>query len=474
MKKQRIAIIGGGAAGAITAWKLKDIHEVAIFENEPQLGGHAYTHHIPIDREIADIDMGVEYFTERLSPNFCAILDLLCIQTYVAPYSVRVTFPGADNSWSSIHGKGKLRSVLEEELDRFHLAMVQVMTSGDERYKKMSIAQYLEENGYSTAFQCQALLPIMTTFSGCNAPSLDYSLMYVATSFNMHLLSFYSSGYWRKAKGGIDAYLSKIGADLGGRVRTNNRVLKVTKKPEGRIEVATAKQPPEMFDQVVFATHADITLALIESPSQSHRDILGAFEYVPVRSVLHSDSSILTNGGSGEYCEFRMGDEFDLAKGLKQYGQLTRVNNNLRLYSHIKRPLLVTFDPKVEIAPDKILKEQRWKLPKLRPADFYRKTRIRELQGVENMWFCGTDTSLTGHEGALVSGLVIAERLGAEYPFPNNVAARVQFRVIKDMMGVKRNSETFQRAMEDVLFKISRFLPAQSDQRYRFIKEMIM
>jgi hypothetical protein len=46
--------------------------------------------------------------------------------------------------------------------------------------------------------------------------------------------------------------------------------------------------------------------------------------------------------------------------------------------------------------------------------------------------------------------------------------------MIKDMMGVKRNSETFQYAMEDVLFKISRFLPAQSDQRYRFIKEMIM
>lgn len=474
IKREKIAIIGGGGAGAISAWRLKDVHDVIIFETESRLGGHAYTHHIPIDGELTHVDMGVEYFTERLSPNFCAVLRSMDIETYVAPYSLRVIFPGADNCWSSLHSNGKLRHELEEELDQFHLGMGEVMTAGADHYKKMSIEQYLAENGYSTAFRCQALLPLMTTFSGCNAPSLDYSLMYVATSFNMHLLSFYSSGYWRKARGGIDAYLRKIEASLGDRVLLNNKVKKVRRRTDGRIEVESTAKQPEIFDQVIFATHADITLSLIENPSSLHREIFGTFEYVPVRSVLHHDTSLLGDASGGEYCEFRMGDHFDLEKGLGQYGQLTRINNNLRPYSHIGRPLLVTFDPKMEIDPGKIMKEQMWKLPKLRPTDFYQKTRIRELQGMDNMWFCGTDTSLTGHEGAVVSGLVIAERLGDRYPFSDHPLARIQFQVIREIMGIKRTSESFQSAFQEAIFKLSRYLPAQNDQKYRFIKEMIV
>ncbi len=39
----RIAIVGGGASGLITAWLLDRAHEVTLFERAPVLGGHIRT-----------------------------------------------------------------------------------------------------------------------------------------------------------------------------------------------------------------------------------------------------------------------------------------------------------------------------------------------------------------------------------------------------------------------------------------------
>jgi uncharacterized protein len=469
----RIAIIGGGGAGSTAAWLLNDVHDVALFEAEDRLGGHAYTHRMRKGGADVGVDMGVEYFNERLSPNLFAMHGLFGIDTYVAPLSFRATFPGQDRFWSNISVDGALRDSLAKELDRFHLDMATVLSSGDPRMKKMSVGEYMANNGYSEEFACHALLPLMTTFSGCNAPSLDYNLMYVAVSFNMSLLSFFSPGYWRKSKGGIDSYIRCIAAELGDKVRVNAAVRKVRTRHDGKVEV-TADAGMELFDHAVFATHADITLSMLDAPSEAHRDILGRFEYVPTRSVLHDDESVLADRANPEYCEFVMPDVHSQGEGRQRYGQLTRVNNRLHAYAGVEAPLLVTFDPKQQIAPDRIQVEKRWKLPKLRPGDFYQKTRYRTIQGEGNLWYCGTDTSLTGHEGATVSAMVIAERLGATYPFAGNTLASIQFNVIKDLMGVRRPSERFRNAVGDAIFSAAKGLSMHKTQSHKFIKDIFV
>ena len=43
MKRQRIAIIGGGISGMSAAYKLSPQHDVTLYEAAPRLGGHART-----------------------------------------------------------------------------------------------------------------------------------------------------------------------------------------------------------------------------------------------------------------------------------------------------------------------------------------------------------------------------------------------------------------------------------------------
>lgn len=473
MKNRKVAVIGGGCAGATAAWAMRKTHDVVLFEAEAALGGHAFTAEVHTEGGTAHVDMGVEYFNERLSPNLCALLEHFGIGTYIAPLSMKVNFAGPNSFWSNLNNDGRLRKQLSAEFDRFHLDMSNILNSGEQRYKHMSIGEFLAERKYSDAFRYQGLLPLLTTFSGCNAPSLSYNLMYAALSFNMNLLSFFAPGYWRKADNGIDGYLKKVCLDLGESVRLKNPVRSV-KKVGKKLLVTSISGAQENFDDVVFATHADIALALLDEPGAGRAELLGQFDYVPVTSVLHSDSSILTSPVSREYCEFTMPDSFELGSNKKEYGTLTRINNNLLRYSDLEKPLLVTFDPKVAIADDLVLERKRWKLPKLRPADFFRKTQMRTIQGQDNIWFCGTDTSLTGHEGALTSGLVIASRLGAPYPFQRNMLSKIQFNVVKDIMGVRKPNEIASSLLSEAIFKIGKAFSLHKEQSHKFIRDLMV
>ena len=46
---------------------------------------------------------------------------------------------------------------------------------------------------------------------------------------------------------------------------------------------------------------------------------------------------------------------------------------------------------------------------------------------MQHTWFCGAYTLFNTHELAVVSGLAVAERLGAPYPFQENELARLQY-----------------------------------------------
>ncbi|MFD9737603.1 FAD-dependent oxidoreductase [Umezawaea sp. NPDC059074] len=428
----RIAVVGGGGAGSVAAWLLSRRHDVVLFEAEERLGGHAYSHPLETSAGVLRVDMGVEHFTEKLAPNLHRLLTGFGIGSYVAPSSVRVTFPGEGRTWSNTGADGALRAELLEEFDRFHLAMNQVVGSTDERLRGLSIGQWLDENGYSRAFKHQAVDPIMSIYSGCHAPSLDYTLMYVALSFSMNLLSFFTPGYWRKAEGGIHRYLDVIAAELGDRVRVGTAVDAVVPTPGGAVVVADGEE--HRFDSVVVATHADIAHKLLREAGPRHQELLDGFSYVPVESVLHQDGSWLDGGDA--YCQFRMAPGFDLDRAEEATGSLTRNCNALEPYRGVAEPVLITFDPQEPIAESAVITRKRWKLPQLRPADIRHKRRLAQLQGRHGIWFCGTDTTVTGHEGAVVSAMVVASRLGVPHPFADDPTAAAQFRVVEDFMGV--------------------------------------
>lgn len=466
---RKIAIIGGGAAGSAAAWALNKKNDVTLYEAGSYLGGHAYTHELTIDGEKISIDMGVEYYHERLSPNFSALLKYFNLESYIAPLSFRAFDPIEPNTdyWSNNHYGGKLKSELYDEMNRFHLDMIEVIH--DKQSKAMSMKDFLDSRGYSNEFRQKALLALMSTFSGCKKVSLDYSLTYFALSFNMNLLSFFTPSHWRKLKGGIHVYLKNIQQSLKGKVFLNTKVTSVEKMPQG-IKVTLANGVNHYYDDVIFACQAYIAKSLIKNSSKQQQTCLSVFEYVDVQSTLHSDSAAVScQALSEEYCQFQISTSADSLK----IGSLTRVNHHLHPYQHLLKPIYVSFDNRERIDPLKIICKKDWKLPKLRPIDMQHKHKMSMIQGKDNLWFCGTDYSLTGHEGAIVSGLVIANHLGADYPFKDNYLAKAQFDLIKSFMGIYTRKQKLAERLISTIFTIAKYFSLHQRLSGRFIKDLL-
>lgn len=470
MKKKNIAIIGGGAAGTVAAWLLRDRHNVTVFEANPYIGGHVYTCSVDtVEQKHIPVEMGVEYFNERVAPNVFNLLRYLGIENYVAPSSFHARFPGETQYWSNVHCDGPMRQSMQGEFSRFQLGMSEVMSSGDARYKTMSIADYLAENGYSSGFIYQALYPMISISTGCNVDLSSYPLMFFALSFNANLVSFFAPGYWRKVEGGMNRYLQRLADALGERLRLNTPVQWV--KPRDKVVALCHAGKEEIFDAVIFATSAEVSLSLLTEATVQQREILSHFVYHDIESVAHHDTRYLGEKSESHYFNFR---QFTDLPAETPVGSVTRVINALSPYRHLTTPLLVTLDPKLPIDPQKQIKTCRWRVARQQPGDFAHKMRLREIQGSANMWFCGVDTSLGGHEGAVVSGMVIADRLGAPYPYKHDLLAYIQFKVTKDIMGVKTRGEMLKDSLSELLFFTAKKCALHKSLSYKFIKDLIV
>lgn len=428
MGRRNIAVIGGGCSGTVLAWLLSSIYNVKLFEKEEMLGGHIFTHDIVVDNRTVSIDMGVDHINERLCPNVFELLKEIGIDTFIAPLSMDVSIKRQENlmKWSNSSAVGDIRKQFVSEFDRFHNDMVYISSHFDQKYLRMTVSDFLISKGYSGDFAQLALVPLLTSYYGCKAPSLEYSILYVAVSFDMNLLSFFIPGHWRKICGGMASYIRRLSELIQGDVLLHSPVEKV-KKTNNKLSVFLENGSNFEFDEVVFATSARDASNCIDSDSIDYKGVLGCFGYVPIESVLHTTDFDFTL--NDEYFAFYQDDRYS-------HGSLTRINRHLYPYNDLSIPLNVTFDPVDVISKDHILCTKKWHLQTLRPIDGLYRSKIRSIQGIDGIWFCGTDTSVTGHEGAVVSAFVLAEKLGVPYKFVENKTALAQFNTVKFIMGI--------------------------------------
>lgn len=434
MPRQRIAIIGGGGAGLAAAWRLHEKHDITLYEAAPRLGGHIHTEVVPTSQGEVAVDLGVDLIHERPSANFCEVLKRLGVKTFVSPLSFSASF-GEDDFWENdFRVTSGLWRRLREECDRFHQGMSELLNVPLEKLAERSLGDYIQEHGYSEEFVDKALLPLFSTFAGTRSSLLEYSLSYCMVSFTEGMLSFFQPPYYRKLVGGVASYIRPLVEGFKDRLRLGTPVASITRHPD-RVLVRDARGHEDCFEQVVLATHADLALAMLADASAGERELLGHFEYNHAESLLHDDPRVLSpwlpQRASFEYNHTGRRD----AEG----GLVGSITRNVAVINHLEPredACFVTLNPEDNIAPERVRVRARWKHAKLRPRDMRVKFRMRTIQGVNRTWFCGMDTSLTGHEGSFVSGMVVSEALGVEYPFADKPWVARQYAIIKNIMGL--------------------------------------
>ena len=106
----KIAVIGGGIAGNLSANLLSAGHDVELFEAGSYPGGHTNTVDVelpsPTDAAAYPVDTGFMVFNDRTYPNFCQMLDALDVESREADMSfgVRCDRTGLEYQGSSLSG----------------------------------------------------------------------------------------------------------------------------------------------------------------------------------------------------------------------------------------------------------------------------------------------------------------------------------------------------------------------------------
>ena len=96
---------------------------------------------------------------------------------------------------------------------------------------------------------------------------------------------------WYVIDGGSNSYIDKMLPHFKDSVRLNTPVQKVIRHDD-HIVVET-KNGSVKFDHVIFATHSDISLKILDAPTQKESEVLSSIPYIANPTYLHLDRSFL-------------------------------------------------------------------------------------------------------------------------------------------------------------------------------------
>jgi len=70
----RIAVIGSGISGMVSAYFLSQDHDIVLYEANNYIGGHTHTIDVSIGDISYPVDTGFIVFNEKTCPNFIRLM----------------------------------------------------------------------------------------------------------------------------------------------------------------------------------------------------------------------------------------------------------------------------------------------------------------------------------------------------------------------------------------------------------------
>jgi uncharacterized protein len=410
----KIAIIGGGASGIVTAYLLdKQGHHVTVFEREPMLGGHIRT------------------LNQNVRPNQSNCN--LVLENGV------LEFP------TTFHNFIALMAELEVELEPVNIGSALFLKNGSHYLSKVAIdrnftgiKRLLESWRMNLFYLRSASLFIAAKFWD----TINFRDRSVADSFQqpslqhtwLKLFAMYSYSIpfsqiddcpaelviptlrddvfvdWVRIKGGVYSYIQKILDRFKGEIRLGVEVAAIRRTATGvsitsvGFANALTGDKTQEFDKVVFATPPDVVLKLLADPRPDEIARFAAWQANHVQTLLHTDAAM--------YAPYQVkeGSEFDFFETDKQHGGWgynARLNQLCGISSPVQYSL--SFNLESLIVPDRILHVQQHHTPLYTVAAVRDRPEIIATNGNYHTYHVGAYLGDGLHEGAITSAIRVAE-----------------------------------------------------------------
>lgn len=298
----KIAIIGSGIAGLGCAHFLQHRSELSVFEANDHIGGHSNTIAVDEGDGEAVLDTGFMVYNEVTYPLLTRLFADLNVPTKPTEMSFSVHHGASGVEWngSSVTTLfAQRRNLLNLrhwrfllQLNRFNKEAVAALN--ESQWGEMTLAEYVNARGYGQDFLERYLVPMSSAvWSTPPDEMLRFPAMTLLRFWHNHgFLGLDTQHPWRTVDGGAREYVKRLIAPFRDRIHTSTPVQRVHLSGSGLVGIET-RLGIETFDKVIFATHADQALRLLESPTPLQRELLTPFAYQPNSVRVHTDPQFM-------------------------------------------------------------------------------------------------------------------------------------------------------------------------------------
>ena len=411
----KIAIIGSGISGLTSAYLLNRKHDVTIFEANDYIGGHTHTHNIDIDGNNYSIDTGFIVYNERTYPNFIKLLDQLNIERQLSTMGFSVKSASQDYEYAG----ESLNTLFAKRSNIFRISFWRMLYEMYHFGKKadslgcgldvsMTLGDYLVDENYSSEFVNYFIIPMGAAIWSTPANKvLDMpAYFFIKFFYNHGMLELTNRPNWWVIKNGSSEYIKKITIGFEDKIHLSTPVKKVS-RVEGGVEIVLFKKDKALkFDSVIFATHSNQALDILDDPSDAEKDILGSIPYQKNNILLHTDSSVLPRRKLAWASWNYQLDSDPNSPVILTY------NMNILQTIEANKTFCVTLNDNDSVDKNRILKKITYHHPLFTVNAIEAQKRKSEISGVNNTYYCGAYWRNGFHEDGVVSALDVCSAFG--------------------------------------------------------------
>lgn len=403
----RIAIVGGGASGMVTAYLLdQQGHQVTVFEKQPMLGGHIRTLNknvVPNHADCAQVlENGVLEFPSAFH-NFIALMKQLNVALEPVDIGSGLFFPDGHHILSGAMIRRNFTG-LQRLIEYLRLDTLYARSAGfwvRMQFPKMQDF-YDQSMGQHLRLDCErnTWLKLLAMYSY----STPYDLI---DNFPAELvipaLRQYIFAKWFRVQGGVYSYIEKILQRFRGKIFLDVAVKNINRTTGGvTLECWDSHQS---FDKVVFATPPDQLLKLLADPTPAETRRFEHWQPNYARTFLHADTSMYAPYGIAQP------SEFDFFKTEQGWGYNAFLNQLCDIESG--QCYSLAFNLASLINKDKIIHIQEHHTPLYTTTSFHYRDEIVETNGENSTYHVGAYLSDGLHEGAVISAMRVAHLINA-------------------------------------------------------------
>lgn len=407
---KKIAIIGSGISGLSSAYYLKDDFEITLFEKQERLGGNSRTIQIKNENFETIVDTGFIVLNDRNYPNLIKLFNDLNIELH----NTEMTFSVSSKKyeWSG----DNLDSIFAQRKNIFNFVFLKGLydilkfnkhaKNIVEQFSDITMGELISKLKMGKWFQDHYLYPMGASIWSSDASDIaNFPAKSFIIFFENHgLLYINNRPQWMSLKNKSIEYVSKLESILSKKISIiKNANIKSILSSDGKILLEANSKKYE-FDKIIFSNHPEEILKILKNPSKEEKTTLSKFSQSKNIAYTHNDIRFMPHLRKCWACwNFKYSENINESSITYWMNKLQNINN--------KFPILVTLNPIEKIDKKNIFDKFTFYHPIYDMNSFIGQKGIKKMQGINNIYYCGSYIKNGFHEDGISSALDVINEI---------------------------------------------------------------